>query len=168
MAADLGQRLAQQKVAQAKRSWSLGSLGPSRWVGQADDAEHRDLPQLIAAMVKLDALASEVNKALYQLLSFLRGVDDGTVESGSEIARKEGLYPTTANERLRLTRLVPSVVQAILAGQQPRTLSLIWLKNHELPWSWDGQETLFGGFDAGSAGVVAREPARASACRGRK
>ncbi|MCW5282952.1 hypothetical protein D8B29_00330 [Verminephrobacter eiseniae] len=69
MAADLGQRLVQQKVAQAKRSWGLGSLSPSRWVGQADDAEHRDLPRLIAELVKLDALASEVNKALYQLLS---------------------------------------------------------------------------------------------------
>src|SRR6218665_1951661 len=66
---------------------------------------------------------------------FLRGVDEGTVESGSEIARKEGLHATTVNELLRLTRLVPSVVQVILAGQQPRTLSLISLKNHELPWS---------------------------------
>ncbi|WP_265287321.1 hypothetical protein [Verminephrobacter eiseniae] len=106
--------------------------------------------------------------ALSKAFHWQRLLDDGTVESGSEIARKEGLHPTTVNELLRFTRLVPSVVQAILAGRQPRTLSLIWLKNHELPWSWDGQETLFGGFDAGSAGVVAREPARASACRGRK
>jgi len=86
------------------------------------------------------------------------------VESGSEIARKEGLPPTTVNELLRLTRLAPSVVQAILAGQQPRTLSLIWLKNHELPWSWDEQEVLFGGFDAASVGTVPNGLPRVSAC----
>ncbi|WP_321924829.1 N-6 DNA methylase [Burkholderia sp. BCC1998] len=45
------------------------NLSPSRWVEQNEDAEHRDLPQLIAELAKLDAQASEVNKALYQLLS---------------------------------------------------------------------------------------------------
>ncbi len=45
------------------------NLSPSRWVGQNNDAEHRDVPQLIAELVKLDAKASEVNKSLYQLLS---------------------------------------------------------------------------------------------------
>src|SRR6218665_929644 len=56
---------------------------------------------------------------------FLRGVDEGTVESGSEIARKEGLHATTVKELLRVTSLVPSVVQAILTGPEPRTLSLL-------------------------------------------
>lgn len=45
------------------------NLSPSRWVGQNDDAEHRDVPQLIAELAKLDAQAAEVNKALYRLLS---------------------------------------------------------------------------------------------------
>nr|WP_295374712.1 N-6 DNA methylase [Pseudoxanthomonas sp.] len=45
------------------------NLSPSRWVGQNDAAEHRDLPQLIAELMKLDAQVAEVNKALYQLLS---------------------------------------------------------------------------------------------------
>lgn len=48
------------------------NLSPSRWVGQNDAAKHRDLPQLIAELMKLDAQASDVNKTLYQLLS---GVD---------------------------------------------------------------------------------------------
>lgn len=45
--------------------------------------------------------------------------------SGSEIARREGLHPTTVNELLRPSLLSPAVVQALLAGKQPRTLSLI-------------------------------------------
>lgn len=64
--------------------------------------------------------------------------------SGSEIARCEGLHPTTGNELLRLTLLSPIVVKGLLAGKQPRTLSLIWLKNHEVPASSDDQAALFG------------------------
>mgnify|MGYP000936598078 CR=1 FL=1 len=100
--------------------------------------------------------------ALARAFHWQRLLDDGTVESGAEIARREGLHATTVNELLRLTRLAPSVVQAILAGQQPRTLSLIWLKNHELPWAWDEQEVLFGGFDAASVGMVPNEMPRVS------
>ena len=102
--------------------------------------------------------------ALCRACHWQRLIDQGVVESGSEIARKEGLHPTTVNELLRLARLAPSVVQAILAGQQPRTLSLLWVKNHELPWSWDEQEVLFGGFDAASVGAMVSKTARPSAC----
>jgi type I restriction enzyme M protein len=44
------------------------NLSPSRWVGQAEDAEHRDLPQLIAELARLDKEAIEVNASLYRLL----------------------------------------------------------------------------------------------------
>ncbi len=94
-----------------------------------------------------------------------RLLDEGRVASGSEIARSEGLHPTTVNELLRLTLLSPRVVRALLAGEQPRTLSLIWLKNNEVPWSWDDQERLFGrmdGFDSAPVADVDREPPRAS------
>jgi hypothetical protein len=43
--------------------------------------------------------------------------------------------------------LAPAVVRALLAGKQPRTLSLIRLKNNEVPWSWDDQARLFGRLD---------------------
>ncbi|HFF3758470.1 TPA: N-6 DNA methylase [Stenotrophomonas maltophilia] len=45
------------------------NLSPSRWAGQSDDASHRDMSHLIAELAELDAKASEVSKALYQLLS---------------------------------------------------------------------------------------------------
>lgn len=52
-----------------------------------------------------------------------RLLDEGRVASGSEIARREGLHPTTVNELLRLTLLSPAVVKGLLAGKQPRTRS---------------------------------------------
>jgi len=85
------------------------------------------------------------------------------VASRSEIARREGLYPTTVKELLRLTLLSPTVAKGLLAGKQPRTLSLIWLKNSKVPWSWDDQERQFGrmdGFDSAPVAGVAREPMR--------
>ena len=72
--------------------------------------------------------------ALSRAFHWQRLLDEGRVASGSEIARREGLHPTTVNELLRLSLLSPAVVRASLAGKQPRTLSLIWLKNNELPY----------------------------------
>lgn len=70
------------------------------------------------------------------------------VSSGSDIARREGLHQKTVNELLRLTLLSPTLVRSILDGKQPKTLSLIWLKNHLPPSDWDEQHALFDGFDA--------------------
>ncbi len=69
------------------------------------------------------------------------------MKSGAEIARQEGLNPTTVWELLPLTLLSPETVLALLAGQQPKTLTLAWLKNHELPPDWDAQREVFGAFD---------------------
>lgn len=100
--------------------------GGRKWVLAANGAEAvGDAPQYEAPMLT----------TLSRAFHWQRLLDKGRVESGSEIARKEELYPTTINELLRLTRLAPSVVQAILAGKQPHTLSLLWLKNHDVPWS---------------------------------
>ena len=109
--------------------------------------------------------AMPVLTVLSRAFYWQRLLDAGRVASGSEIARREGLHPTTVNELLRLTLLSPAVVRALLAGRQPRTLSLIWLKNNEVPWSWDDQERLFGrmdGFDSAPVAGVDREPPRAS------
>ncbi|GHT89864.1 hypothetical protein FACS1894101_1330 [Betaproteobacteria bacterium] len=65
------------------------------------------------------------------------------LRSTTEVVRglwREGLHATTVNELLRL----------------------IWLKNHELPWAWDEQEVLFGGFDTASVGTAPNEMPRAS------
>jgi hypothetical protein len=85
--------------------------------------------------------------ALSRAFHWQRLLDEGRVSSGAEIARQEGLNQSSVNELLRLTLLSPANVQAILAGRQPKTLNLVWLKNHELPADWDAQREVFGAFD---------------------
>ena len=74
--------------------------------------------------------------------------DDGVVASGSEIARREGLHHSTVNELLRLTLLQPAIIQAILAGKQPRCMSLLWFQRNPLPTDWVAQREVLARFDA--------------------
>jgi hypothetical protein len=75
-------------------------------------------------------------------------LDDGVVASGTGIVQHEGLYHSTVNELLRLTLLEPAIIQAILAGQQPRWMSLIWFQRNPLPLDWIEQRRVVGAFDA--------------------
>lgn len=75
-------------------------------------------------------------------------LDDGMVGSGSEIAQREGLHHSTVNELRRLTLLEPAIIQAILAGQQPRCMRLLWFQRNPLPTDWVGQQEVVAGFDA--------------------
>lgn len=77
-----------------------------------------------------------------------QSLDDGVVGSGSEIAQREGLHHSTVNELLRLTLLEPAIIQAILAGQQPRCMSLLWFQRNPLPTDWVAQRRVVAGFDA--------------------
>ena len=85
--------------------------------------------------------------ALSRAFHWQRLIDDGIVSSGNEIARQEGLHKTTVNDLLRLTHLSPDLIRDILAGSQPKTLSILWLKKNHLPFDWDAQHALFRQFD---------------------
>lgn len=74
-------------------------------------------------------------------------LDDGVVASGSEIAQLEGLHHSTVNELLRLTLLEPAIIQAILAGKQPRCMSLLWFQRNPLPTDWAAQRAVVAAFD---------------------
>jgi hypothetical protein len=73
---------------------------------------------------------------------------DGVVGSGSEIAQREGLHHSTVNELLRLALLEPAIVQTVLAGQQPRCMSLLWFQRNPLPTDWVTPRTVVAGSDA--------------------
>jgi hypothetical protein len=75
-------------------------------------------------------------------------LDDGVMASGSEIAQREGLHHSTVNELLRMTLLEPAIIQAILAGKQPRCMSLLWFQRNPLPTDWTAQRALLARFDA--------------------
>ena len=74
-------------------------------------------------------------------------LDDGVVASGSDIAKREGLHHSSVNELLRLTLLEPAIIQAILAGRQPRCMSLLWFQRNPLPTDWAAQRGVVAGFD---------------------
>jgi len=75
-------------------------------------------------------------------------LDDGVVASGSDTAGQEGLHHLTVNELLRLTLLEPAIIQSVLAGQQPRCMSLLWFQRNPLPADWVAQREVVAGFDA--------------------
>ena len=101
-----------------------------------------------AAGDKMPEHDAPILTALSRAFHWQRLIDDGILKSGSDIARQEGLNQSTVNELLRLALLSPDVVRGILDGHQPKTLSLIWLKNNLLPTDWDEQHALFDEFDA--------------------
>lgn len=86
--------------------------------------------------------------ALTRVFYWQQLLDDGVVGSGSEIAQREGLHHSTVNELLRLTLLEPAIIQTILAGQQPRCMSLLWFQRHPLPTDWEAQRKVVTAFDA--------------------
>jgi hypothetical protein len=65
----------------------------------------------------------------------------GLLETGafarvSDLARAEGLKPTTVGRMLRLARLAPDIVEDLVHGRQPARLTLYWLMRHDIPSSW--------------------------------
>ncbi len=52
--------------------------------------------------------------------------------SGTDIAQREGLHHSTVNGLLLLTLLAPIIIQAILEGQQPGCVSLVWFQRNQL------------------------------------
>ena len=93
---------------------------------------HTDAPLLVA-----------LSRAFYwqQLL------DEAVVDSGSDIAKREGLHHSTVNELLRLTLLEPKIISDIFHGRQPRCMSLNWFQRNPLPVDWVAQREVVAEFD---------------------
>ena len=69
-------------------------------------------------------------------------LDSGTFKSVVEIARAEGLMPTTVGRLLRLARLAPDIVEQFMRGCQPRRLTLLWLMRNDIPALWPEQRQM--------------------------
>ena len=74
-------------------------------------------------------------------------LDSGEFESGAAIARAEGLHSSTVNELLRLTLLAPDIVELLMAGRQPRRLTLIWFQRNPIPVDWQQQRQIIQSFE---------------------
>jgi len=69
------------------------------------------------------------------------------MQSGSAIARVEGLHHSMPNELLRLTLLAPDISEMLMAGHQPRRMNLIWFQRNPLPVDWAAQRQLVRRFE---------------------
>lgn len=76
-----------------------------------------------------------------------RLLDAGEIPSGSAIARAERLHPSTVNELLRLTLLAPDIIEQLMAGRQPRRLTLMWFQRNPLPVDWLAQRAIIDNFE---------------------
>ena len=86
-------------------------------------------------------LIRTLGKAFY----WQKMIDTGEVANASELARRFKLEPGWVSEVLRMTRLAPDIIRAILEGQQPRHLNLHAMRGWqvEVPLDWDAQRRLF-------------------------
>ena len=74
-------------------------------------------------------------------------MDTGVMKSGSAIARAEGLHHSVVNELLRLTLLAPDLIEQLMAGRQPRRLTLMWFQRNRLPVEWQAQREIIASFE---------------------
>ncbi len=72
-----------------------------------------------------------------------RELELGEVASIKALARREGLCNHYTSRMLPLAYLAPDLVEAILAGRQPRGVSLAALTAQPLPMAWLQQRALF-------------------------
>ncbi|UZF25180.1 site-specific recombinase resolvase [Ralstonia pseudosolanacearum] len=86
-------------------------------------------------------------QALARGFYWQRLVDTGAMKSGAAIAHAEGLHPTAVNELMRLTLLAPDIVARLLAGRQPRSMTLWWFQHNPVPVDWNAQRQLVAHFE---------------------
>ena len=87
-------------------------------------------------------LLQTLGKAFY----WQRLLDTGEVPTTAELSRRLKLEQGWVAEVLRLTLLAPDIVEAIVAGRQPRHLNLHQVRGREaqISWDWERQRELFG------------------------
>lgn len=94
-----------------------------------------------------DTHDSTLIEGMARAFHWQRLLDSGAMPTGSAIARAEGLHHSVVNELLRLTLLAPDIVEMLLAGRQPRRMSLIWFQRHPLPVDWEAQRQIVKRFE---------------------
>ena len=79
-------------------------------------------------------------------------IDSGEVANASELACSLKLEVGWVCEVLRITRLAPDIIRAILDGRQPRHLNLHAMRGRqvEIPLEWGAQRNLLGFVSGGN------------------
>ena len=101
------------------------------------DGPHHGNP---APMATID---NTIIKAIAQAFRWQKLLDNGTYGCLEEIARAEEIGSSFVSRVIRLALLAPDIVEAILAGRQPASLTLRDLML-PFPVEWAGQRSQFG------------------------
>ncbi len=80
-------------------------------------------------------------KALARAFRWKRMLESGDVATIADLARREGIAAAYLTRTMRLAHLAPDLIQSILDGHQPRSLTLEILRE-PLPEVWDEQRHL--------------------------
>jgi hypothetical protein len=86
---------------------------------------------------------SPLQKALVQGFQYRDALESGDVSSVSELARKENQERAFLFRALSLVNLAPDILEAILNGTEPPTVTLSRLRRG-FPGNWDEQRKFFG------------------------
>mgnify|MGYP001419314996 CR=1 FL=1 len=98
--------------------------------------------------VPMATIDNTMIKAIARAFRWQRLLENGTYGCLDEIAKAEKIGPSFVSRVIRLALLAPDIVEAVLAGKQPASLTL---KDLMLPFpvEWAGQRVQFGVGGAG-------------------
>jgi len=99
----------------------------------------------ISEMIEAEADNTDYTfiSALGKAFSWQRMLDEGKYQTPKELAEKEKVEVTHMYRVMRLTLLAPDIIEAVLNGKQPRTLTLQNVVRG-FPISWQEQRKVFG------------------------
>ena len=92
---------------------------------------------------RVNRCESSLINAVARAHRWRRLIETGKYDSAAELSKAEGINESYLCRVLRLTLLAPDIVEAILTGQQPRTLELQSLLK-PLPSDWGAQRKRLG------------------------
>lgn len=99
-------------------------------------------PERQTAELDTDTM-SPLQKALVQGFQYRDALESGDVANVSELARREGQERAFLFRALSLVNLAPDIIEAILDGKEPSTVTLSRLRKG-FPDNWDAQRKFFG------------------------
>ena len=74
-------------------------------------------------------------------------LDSGQVKYLEEIAAREGEGNSYVSRMVNLTSLAPDILEQLMAGRQPRRLTLMWFQRNPLPVDWQAQRDIIANFE---------------------
>ena len=74
-------------------------------------------------------------------------LESGQVKYLEEIAAREGVGNSYVSRMVNLTSLAPDIIEQLIAGRQPRRLTLMWFQRNPLPVDWQAQRDIITNFE---------------------